>query len=216
MFTWFLHWKSYTLDGYRSCILASASLLLFSSSFIDILLSQSPILGFLSPIFMWFYVCDTTHARCLIKFLIVFETFDSYLLQWWRHLNCRSCNLQLRPWFHQFRLLLLWNLIIQIIFLGISKCNCYLKTMASLDLYMVLLHVLHSFLTLILVIQRLILNALVRNLNMMISIFERCMIRLYMILSPVALLCAIGSTSFQNLWNRLKEQFSRDTRTSIF
>ncbi|KAM1354495.1 hypothetical protein PS2_028626 [Malus domestica] len=35
-------------------------------------------------------------------------------------------------------------------------------------------------------------------------------------LSPPAVSCVIGSTSAQDLWNRLKEQFSIVTRTSIF
>ncbi|TQD96588.1 hypothetical protein C1H46_017749 [Malus baccata] len=35
-------------------------------------------------------------------------------------------------------------------------------------------------------------------------------------LSPPAVSCVIGSTSAQDIWNRLKEQFSTVTRTSIF
>lgn len=35
-------------------------------------------------------------------------------------------------------------------------------------------------------------------------------------LSPIAIYCAIGSTSACDLWNRLKEQFSAVSRTSIF
>jgi hypothetical protein len=35
-------------------------------------------------------------------------------------------------------------------------------------------------------------------------------------LSPIAMSCAIGSTSSKDLWNRLKEQFSTVSRTSIF
>ncbi|KAM1028551.1 hypothetical protein ACFX2K_041545 [Malus domestica] len=35
-------------------------------------------------------------------------------------------------------------------------------------------------------------------------------------LSPVAMSCAIGSTSSKDLWVRLKEQFSTVSRTSIF
>ena len=35
-------------------------------------------------------------------------------------------------------------------------------------------------------------------------------------LSPHAMSCAIGSTSSKDLWNRLKEQFSTVSRTSIF
>ena len=35
-------------------------------------------------------------------------------------------------------------------------------------------------------------------------------------LSSIAMSCAIGSTSSKDLWNRLKEQFSTVSRTSIF
>ncbi|KAM2195522.1 hypothetical protein ACFX1R_029514 [Malus domestica] len=35
-------------------------------------------------------------------------------------------------------------------------------------------------------------------------------------LSPIAMSCAIGSTSSKDLWIRLKEQFSTVSRTSIF
>ena len=35
-------------------------------------------------------------------------------------------------------------------------------------------------------------------------------------LSPIALSCAIGSTSSRELWTRLKEQFSTVSKTSIF
>ena len=35
-------------------------------------------------------------------------------------------------------------------------------------------------------------------------------------LSPMALSCAIGSSSSQDLWNRLKEQFSTVSKTNIF
>lgn len=61
---------------------------------------------------------------------------------------------------------------------GISEWNCYLKDMTSLDLWMVLHHVLHSFLTQTLVIPRLILKALIFGMSMMTSRFGRCIIRL--------------------------------------
>lgn len=35
-------------------------------------------------------------------------------------------------------------------------------------------------------------------------------------LSPIAMSCAIGSTSSKDLWVRLKEQFSTVSKTSIF
>ena len=35
-------------------------------------------------------------------------------------------------------------------------------------------------------------------------------------LSPIAMSCAIGSTSSRDLWIRLKEQFSSVSKTSIF
>lgn len=70
------------------------------------------------------------------------------------------------------------------------------------SLWMILLFILNDFLIPTLVILRLILKDHLLGVNLRLS---------HDIIS-----CAIGSTSSQDLWNRLKEKFSTITRINIF